>query len=195
MTNQHARQHASHGADPRAVGIRLLCLDADGVLTDGTVALDDLGVETKRFHSRDGLGIRLWQRLGGQVAVITGRPGQALRHRLNELGVRLLCSGSTDKLADFHSVLQAAGMRAEEAAFVGDDLPDLPAMRACGYPVAVQDAAPEVCAAARYVSALPGGRGAVREVVEHLLRSQNRWNDALAIFGTTPDDSARPTSA
>lgn len=174
-----------HGTVSAAARVRLLCLDVDGVLTDGTVALDDLGHETKRFHARDGLGIRLWMRLGGQVAIITGRTGLAVRHRLEELGVRMLFSGSSDKLRDFQAVLAESGRTAEETAFVGDDLPDLPALSACGYPVAVRDAAPEVLAAARFVTAAPGGRGAVRETIEHLLRSQNRWNDALAIFGTT----------
>lgn len=190
---------APHGADLDASRVRLLCLDVDGVLTDGTVSLDDLGHETKRFHARDGLGIRLWLRLGGRVAVITGRSGLAVRHRLEELGVRVLYSGSADKLADFNAVLAEVGLTAQEAAFVGDDLPDLPALRACGYAVAVRDAAQEVLAVARYVTAAPGGHGAVRETVEHLLRSQNRWNDALAIFGThsgaVPHDGARPSSA
>ncbi len=171
----------------RAARVRLLCLDVDGVMTDGTVALDDLGHETKRFNARDGLGITLWRRLGGEVAVITGRAGLAVRHRLEELGVRHLCSGSKDKLQDFHALLLALGMRADEAAFVGDDLPDLPVMRACGYPVAVHDAAPEVRAAALFVTATAGGRGAVRETVEHLLRSQDRWNQALAIFDGAHD--------
>jgi len=185
---------APHGADSAAARVRLLCLDVDGVLTDGTVALDDLGHETKRFHARDGLGIRLWTRLGGQVAVITGRSGLAVRHRLEELGVRLLYSGSADKLHDLHAALRETGLTPGETAFVGDDLPDLPAMRACGYPVAVRDAAQEVLAIARYVTAAPGGRGAVREAVEHLLRSQNRWNDALAIFGSSSEPQAHDRS-
>lgn len=170
----------------RADPVRLLCLDVDGVLTDGTVLLDDLGHETKRFNAKDGLGIALWRRLGGEVAVITGRAGLAVRHRLEELGVRHLYSGSHDKLEDLRHAADACGVPLSSAAFVGDDLPDLPAMRACGYPVAVHDAAAEVRAAAAYVTAAPGGHGAVREAVEHLLRTQDRWNDALAMFGSTP---------
>ena len=168
----------------RAASVRLLCLDVDGVLTDGTVALDDLGHETKRFNARDGLGITLWRRLGGEVAVITGRAGLAVRHRLEELGVRHLYSGSHDKLHDLRAAAEACGIPLSAVAFVGDDLPDLPAMRACGYPVAVHDAVAEVRAAAAFVTAAPGGRGAVRETVEHLLRTQDRWNDALAMFDT-----------
>jgi 3-deoxy-D-manno-octulosonate 8-phosphate phosphatase (KDO 8-P phosphatase) len=178
-------------ADAAALRVKLLCLDVDGVMTDGTIAIDDLGHETKRFNARDGLGISLWRSLGGEVAVITGRSGMAVRHRLQELGVRLLYSGSKDKLRDFASALAEAGVEPAQAAFVGDDLPDLPVLRACGYPVAVHDAAPEVRAAARYVTTAHGGRGAVRETVEHLLRSQNRWNEALAKF----NDGDSPTSA
>jgi 3-deoxy-D-manno-octulosonate 8-phosphate phosphatase (KDO 8-P phosphatase) len=166
----------------RAGSIRLLCLDVDGVLTDGTVQLDDLGHETKRFNAKDGLGISLWRRLGGEVAVITGRSGLAVRHRLEELGVRHLYSGSHNKLDDISAAAHACGVPLDAVAFVGDDLPDLPAMRACGYPVAVHDAAAEVRAVAAFVTAAAGGHGAVREVVEHLLRTQNRWNEALAMF-------------
>jgi 3-deoxy-D-manno-octulosonate 8-phosphate phosphatase KdsC-like HAD superfamily phosphatase len=97
-------------------------------------------------------------------------------------------------LRDFHAVLAETGRTAAEAAFVGDDLPDLPALRACGYPVAVRDAAPEVLAAARFVTAAAGGRGAVRETVEHLLRSQDRWNDALAIFSTSGEPGAHDSA-
>jgi 3-deoxy-D-manno-octulosonate 8-phosphate phosphatase (KDO 8-P phosphatase) len=166
----------------RAASVRLLCLDVDGVLTDGTVQLDDLGHETKRFNAKDGLGISLWRRLGGEVAVITGRAGLAVRHRLEELGVRHLYSGSHDKLKDLHAAAEACGVPLSAVAFVGDDLPDLPAMRACGYPVSVHDAAAEVRAAAAFVTAASGGHGAVRETVEHLLRTQDRWNEALAMF-------------
>lgn len=185
-----------------AAGIRVLCLDVDGVLTDGTVALDDLGHETKRFNVKDGLGIAVWRRLGGDVAVITGRAGLAVRHRLEELGVRRLHAGVSDKATAIAEVAREAGCHLSHVAFVGDDLPDLAAMRLCGYPVAVHDAAPEVRAAAAYVTSAHGGHGAVREVVEHLLRSQDRWNDALAMFdpaagtGRAPEaGSDRPRSA
>ena len=182
----------------RAASVRLLCLDVDGVLTDGTVALDDLGHETKRFNAKDGLGITLWRRLGGEVAVITGRAGLAVRHRLEELGVRHLYAGSHDKLHDLRAAAGACGVPLEAVAFVGDDLPDLPAMRACGYPVAVADAVPEVRAVAAFVTAAPGGRGAVREVVEHLLRVQDRWSEALSMFDAPSAAGAgidRPRSA
>jgi 3-deoxy-D-manno-octulosonate 8-phosphate phosphatase (KDO 8-P phosphatase) len=171
---------------PRAASVRLLCLDVDGVLTEGAVVLDGEGRELKSFSVRDGLGIVLWQRLGGKVAVLTGRSSGAVERRMQELGVAQVRQGCKDKAQDLRAVAAECGIPLDQAAFVGDDLPDLPAMRLCGYPVAVQDAAPEVRAAAAFVSVAPGGKGAVREVVEHLLKAQDRWNDALAMFDAAP---------
>ena len=105
-----------------AAGIRVLCLDVDGVLTDGTVALDDMGHETKRFNVKDGLGIAVWRRLGGDVAVITGRAGLAVRHRLEELGVRRLHAGVVDKASAIADVARDAGCPLSQVAFVGDDM-------------------------------------------------------------------------
>ena len=163
--------------------IRLLCLDVDGVLTDGSIWLSDRGEESKGFHVRDGFAIRLWQRLGGTVAVITGRSGLAVRHRLEELGVRHLVNGSSDKGHDLERLLGELGIAASACAMVGDDLPDLPALRRCGHAIAVADAAAEVRAAAAFVTAARGGHGAVREAVEHLLRREGRWGEALAACG------------
>jgi len=168
---------------PGTERIRLLCLDVDGVLTDGSIWISDRGEESKRFHVRDGFAIRLWQRLGGTVAVITGRTGLSVRHRLEELGVRHLVNGSSDKGRDLERLLGELGIDAASCAMVGDDLPDLPAMRRCGYPIAVADAAAEVRAAAAFVTARPGGCEAVREVVEHLLQREGRWGEALAAYG------------
>ncbi len=165
-----------------AAGIRLLCLDVDGVLTDGGISIDDAGHETKRFHVRDGAALRMWSRLGLETAVITGRSGMALRHRLRELGVRHVISGSKDKGAAFDGLLRDLGMRASEAAMIGDDLPDLPILRRCGLPIAVADATAEVIAIARFVTARPGGNGAVREAVERMLRDAGRWEEAVRTF-------------
>jgi 3-deoxy-D-manno-octulosonate 8-phosphate phosphatase (KDO 8-P phosphatase) len=167
-------------ADPAS--IRLLCLDVDGVLTDGSILLDDHGVETKRFFVRDGTGLRAWQRAGGTVAIITGRSGDAVRRRADELGIDRVLSGVERKGRAFEGLLAELGMTADEAAMVGDDLPDLPVMARCGYPVAVRDAAPEVHDVAAWVTSFPGGRGAVREVVEHLLKARGGWNAAVAHF-------------
>lgn len=157
-------------------GIRLLCLDVDGVLTDGSVLIDDHGVETKRFFVRDGTAIRMWQRAGGMIAIITGRRGEALRHRARELGIEHLLEGVERKGEAFEALLDALGVDAQEVAMVGDDLPDLPILERCGYPVAVRDAAPEVVEVAGHVTTATGGRGAVREVVELLLKAKGDWD-------------------
>ena len=166
--------------------VQLLCLDVDGVMTDGSIWIDDLGIETKRFHVRDGTGIKMWMRLGFQVAIITGRRGMAVRHRANELGIQHLLQGSSDKLADFGNLLNGLGLSASESAMLGDDLPDLPIMKLVGYPMAVSDAVSEVRAVADFVTTRPGGHAAVREAIEHLLQAKERWKDARSLFDRTP---------
>ncbi len=162
--------------------IQLLCLDVDGVLTDGGIQIDDHGVETKRFHVRDGAGLRMWMRMGGHVALITGRRGMAVRHRADELGIRHVLQGSTDKLSDFRNLLEHLRLSASEAAMMGDDLPDLPVLRMCGYPMAVSDAVAEVRSLARFVTVRPGGHGAVREAIEHLLQARKLLDEARKTF-------------
>ncbi len=163
--------------------IELLCLDVDGVLTDGSIMIDNHGNETKRFNTRDGLGIRLWTKLGFYVAIITGRAGMAVTHRASELGIAHVYQGVTDKGAALKELLSELGLNPEEAAVLVDDLPDLPMMRAAGYAMAVGDGVSEVRSAAAYVTVRPGGKGAVREAVEHLLKAKGRWDEALALFG------------
>lgn len=165
--------------------VQLLCLDVDGVMTDGSIVLDDEGVESKRFHVRDGTGIKIWMRLGYQVAFITGRRGEAVRHRARELGVTHLVQGSQDKLADFQTLLGELELTAAHAAMLGDDLPDLPIMLEAGYPMAVADAVAEVRQAAAFVTKSAGGHGAVREAIEHLLGVKRQWDQAVMLF--TPD--------
>jgi 3-deoxy-D-manno-octulosonate 8-phosphate phosphatase (KDO 8-P phosphatase) len=169
-------------SDSSRPSIRLLVLDVDGVLTDGGIQIADDGRETKRYHVHDGCGLRIWQRLGGDVAVLTGRSGMGLRHRLNELGIESLVNGSKDKGADFARLLQAKGLRADEVAMLGDDLPDLPVLRRCGYPMAVANASPEVKAVARFTTTRRGGDGAVREAIEHLLATAGRWDEAVRLY-------------
>ena len=166
-----------------AADVELLCLDVDGVMTDGSIRLDDNAVETKRFHVRDGTGIRIWSRLGYHVALITGRSGQAVRHRAAELGIELVIQSSTDKAASLDEVLARLSLQPAQVAILGDDLPDLPMLRKAGYPMAVADAVSEVRAAAAFVTTRAGGHGAVREAVEHLLSAKGRWNEAVDLFG------------
>ena len=185
---------------PFAIGhslllIELLILDVDGVLTDGTVVptawqgnarngKEDLcstdGQEnlcsTVRFHTQDGCAIKLWQRCGGTVAILSGRSCETVRLRAAELGVEEVCLGVSDKLAVYEDILAAGGFGHEKTGYIGDDLPDLGPMRSCGFPVAVANAVPAVKRAAMYVTRRRGGCGAVAEVVELMLRKQKRWS-------------------
>ncbi len=160
--------------------IRLIVLDVDGVLTDGSLWIDADGRETKQFNVRDGQGIRIWLDQGYKIAIITGRTSRALTHRARELGIEYVYQGSRDKLGDYNDLLQRVEMQAAESAMVGDDLPDLRVLHAVGFPVAVGNAADEVKAEAAFVTALPGGHGAVRELIEHLLRSRGEWDTVVA---------------
>lgn len=162
--------------------IRLLALDVDGVLTDGGIMLDDLGHETKRFCAADGVGLRVWARLGRRSAVITGRRGRALLHRLAELGVHEVIQGSGDKAASLAELERSAGVPRAQIAFVGDDWPDLPVLRRVGYAIAPANADPRVKAAARFVTPRAGGHGAVRDAIEHLLEREGLIAQALALY-------------
>lgn len=163
---------------PAPAPIRLLVLDADGTLTDGSILLGPDGGEWKRFCVRDGLGIVLWKRAGGLVAIVTGRRSAALEHRARELGVDVLRQQVSDKAHALAEVLQHLKCAPHEAVAMGDDLPDLALFRGVAFGIAPADAAPEVKAAARHVTSARAGSGAVREAVEHLLRADGRW-DAL----------------
>ena len=168
----------------RALRIELLLLDVDGVLTDGGIVYADSGVELKRFHVRDGSGLKLWQQAGKRAAIISGRKSAAVERRAQELGVDLVFQGREDKLAAFEEVLGRTGFAAEQVCALGDDLPDLPILARCGLAVAVADACPEVQEACHYVTRVAGGQGAVREAVEWLLKQQGHWDRAVGQFRT-----------
>ena len=163
-----------------AQDVELLCLDVDGVMTDGVIAIDDQGIETKKFHVRDGTGMRMWMKLGFHLAIITGRSGMAVHHRATELGVKHVVQGCGDKGAAVLTLLETLKLRREQAAMLADDIPDIPAMRAVGYPMAVADASLAVKRLAKFTTELPGGRGAVREAIEHLLKAKGRLEEAAA---------------
>lgn len=165
-----------------AIPIRLLALDVDGVLTDGSIMLDDDGREIKRFNVKDGLAITTWLRLGLHVGIITRRAGSAVEHRMRELGVQHVVQGCADKREAVTKLAADCGVGLEAAAFIGDDWPDLVAMRVVGLPIAVADAAAEVQAIAKLVTRANGGRGAVREAVELLLRRNGSWEQAIGLF-------------
>ena len=157
--------------------IRCLCLDVDGVLTDGRVYVDEDGRPLRAFHIHDGLAIHWFQRLVGPVVIITGKTSQGVAARARELDIRHLIQGSTDKLADLQQLLSRLDLRLEQVAAIGDDLLDLAVLKRCGFPIAVANAVDEVKAVARLVTQRPGGHGAVREAVEYLLREVGRWQE------------------
>ena len=159
--------------------IGLLILDVDGVLTNGRIVTGPDGEGVKEFHVQDGCAVKLWQRCGGLVAILSGRGGEAVVRRAAELGIELVHTGVTDKLATYESILVSAGRRDEAVGYVGDDIPDLAPMARAHFSVAVADAVPAVKRAADYVTRRAGGRGAVAEVVELLLRKQKRWSRSL----------------
>lgn len=165
-----------------APAVRLLVLDVDGVLTDGSIVYDDAGRELKTFSVRDGLAIKLWQRAGFRCAIITGRGGGAVERRARELGIDLVRQASPDKASDLRAIAAEAGVPLDHTAFMGDDWPDLGAMRICAYPICPADADREVAGAAAFRTAAPGGRGAVREAVEHLLEAKGMLRDALRLY-------------
>ena len=161
----------------KAAKIRLLLLDVDGVLTDGAIIIDDRGVESKQFHVRDGQGISLLLRSGVDVGFITGRRSNVVRHRAKDLGVRLVYQGVADKLACYEAIKREHDLRDNQIAYIGDDLIDLPVLRRVGLAVSVSDGWSELSAAVDYTTVELGGRGAVREVAELLLRAQKKWRN------------------
>jgi 3-deoxy-D-manno-octulosonate 8-phosphate phosphatase (KDO 8-P phosphatase) len=166
----------------RCQKIALLVVDVDGVLTDGSIVYADRGEEIKAFHVRDGSGLKIWMTLGKKTAIITGRQSPLVERRAAELGFTAVVQGAANKLAAFSRILAEQNIAAAEAAYVGDDVPDLPVLGQCGLAVAVADACPEARALAHYVTRAPGGRGAVRETIELVLRAQGRWQEAVARF-------------
>ena len=163
----------------RCSSIALLLLDVDGVLTDGSIIYAENGTEIKAFHVRDGSGLKLWERAGKKSGIITGRTSALVARRAAELGMAVIVQGAADKLREFRRILAEDKLRPEEVCFVGDDLPDVPVLRKCGLAVAVADACAEVRELAHYVSRCPGGRGAVREVIELILRVQGLWQPTV----------------
>ncbi|MBA3357105.1 MAG: HAD hydrolase family protein [Pyrinomonadaceae bacterium] len=161
----------------RAARIRLLLMDCDGVLTDGRLWLIDGGDEQKSFNVRDGLGLDLWHRAGLKSGIISGRTSSALERRAHGLRIEYVRQGSENKIKDFEELLGLAEVNENEVAFVGDDLNDIPLMLRSVLAVAVADAAEETRTVAHLVTQAPGGSGAIREVVEVILKAQGRWSE------------------
>lgn len=166
----------------RCAAIELLLIDVDGVLTDGVIVIDDNGVESKHFHVRDGGGLTLWHRAGKRSAILSGRSAPLVDRRARELGISRVIQGASDKGPPFRDLLQELGLDAGQVCYIGDDLADLPVLKAVGLAACPADAALEVRRAVHLVTNTPGGRGAVRDVVETILKSQNLWEGLLATF-------------
>ena len=180
----------SSDVQQKAARIKLLLMDCDGVLTDGRIWLFENGEEQKGFHTRDGLGIELWHRAGLKSGIISGRKSSAVEARARGLGMSFVRQGCEDKQGAFADTLALAEVTNEEVAFIGNDLNDIPLMRQSGLGIAVADAALETRERAHYVTKTVGGQGAVREVIELILKSQGRWDELVSRYV----DSARPVN-
>jgi len=169
----------------KASRIRLLVLDVDGVLTDGSIVYDASGSQIQSFHVHDGLGIKLLERAGVHTAIISSRKSAALDRRAEELDIRFVFQGISDKLAAYGEIASELGISDEETAYIGDDWVDIRMLRLAGLAVVVPDAPEPVKNYAHYVTGKPGGRGAVREVCDLILRARGKWGELLNQYAGT----------
>jgi 3-deoxy-D-manno-octulosonate 8-phosphate phosphatase (KDO 8-P phosphatase) len=163
----------------KAAAVRLLLFDVDGVLTDGVVLMHSDGSESKSFHIRDGAALVWAQRAGLSVGLLSARSSGATTHRAAQLGSRIVAQGVGNKAAAYEAIRRQSGVEDEAVAFMGDDLLDLPVLTRVGLSAAPADGAAEVRAQVDWVSPSPGGRGAVRELIELVLRAQGRWDEVV----------------
>jgi len=162
--------------------IKLLILDVDGVLTDGRIIFDSNGIESKFFNVKDGHGIKMLQRSGIEVGIISGRESQVVYNRAVELGINQVYQKSLDKLVPYRQMLEATGLTDEQVAFMGDDVIDIPLLKRVGFAAAPADAVDEVFPFAHFVSKNRGGWGAVREVCDLLLKAQGSWDTVTSRY-------------
>jgi len=167
-----------HDAKP----IKLIIFDVDGVLTEGHIIFGQDGEALKAFHCQDGMGISLAHKAGLKTAIITGRESQIVHRRATELRIGDIHQGAADKVIALHSLMQKHCLTFEQIAYVGDDINDLPVMVQVGLPCAVANAVPEVKAVAKYIAIRQGGNGAVRDIIEYILKSQNAWENMIAEY-------------
>lgn len=172
-------------SESKLAHIKLLLLDVDGVLTDGSIYYDDKGEEIKAFNSKDGLGLRLLMKAGVQVGIVTGRKSKALQHRCENLGIDLLFENIQDKASVLNQITTRSGVGPQETAFVGDDLLDLSLFGKVCVAIAVADAHPCVLEKADMVTAAKGGAGAVREVCDAILREKGLWDEIVAQYASS----------
>jgi 3-deoxy-D-manno-octulosonate 8-phosphate phosphatase (KDO 8-P phosphatase) len=167
--------------EARARALRLAIFDVDGVMTDGTVYMGPQGEAMKAFNILDGHGLKMLQEAGIATAIISGRRSEAVALRARELGIAHVAQGVSDKVAEFERLLAETGVDAPSSAFMGDDLPDLPVMRRCGFAVTVPGGVEAVKAVAHYVTRAGGGHGAVREFCDLVLRARGKLGPAGAV--------------
>ncbi|MBP86713.1 MAG: phenylphosphate carboxylase subunit delta [Planctomycetaceae bacterium] len=165
--------------EDRCKRVELILSDVDGVFTDGGIIFDNHGIEQKRFHCRDGQGIKQWQRGGFKFGILTARTSHIVKLRASELGVDIVRQGFEEKVPVAQDLMTDLELEADQVCYIGDDLPDLPVMRAVGLGIAVADACEEVRAGADYVTELVGGQGAVREAIEWILKAKGMWDDLV----------------
>ena len=166
----------------RLAAIQLLLLDVDGVMTDGGIIYDGNGLETKIFNVKDGHGIKMLQRAGIEVGIITGRSSAVVDVRAQELGIELVYQGALRKLESYEDVKLKIGLADSQIAYMGDDVIDVPVMRRVGFAAAPQDALAEAKRAAHYIASCNGGRGAVREVCDLILKGRGAWDEVTARY-------------
>ncbi|NTV43023.1 MAG: HAD-IIIA family hydrolase [Syntrophobacteraceae bacterium] len=171
----------------RVMPVRLMIFDVDGVLTDGSIVFHDDGSELKVFDVHDGHGIKLLQRAGIEVAIITGRSCRAVEHRAAGLGISRVYQGIHRKLEAFERIMVETGFEPRQLGYMGDDLIDIPVMRRVGFSVSVPNAVAHVLPFAHYVTRARGGHGACREVCEILLRVQGLWEQVTMDYFKNPD--------
>lgn len=162
--------------------IKLLLLDVDGILTDGRITYSSDGTETKSFDVKDGHGLKMLQRAGIDVGIITGRESSVVERRAQELGINILYQGAKDKLIPFREILEKFSISEDEIAYVGDDIVDLPILLRVGFSATVADALPEVVARVDYVTERAGGQSAVREICDLILKEAGLWDSETAKY-------------
>ncbi len=166
----------------KAAQIKLVVFDVDGVLTDGSLFFGDNGMEYKAFYARDGLGMKLLQRTGVEIAIITARNSQVVNHRMANLDIKHVYQGKLDKLSGYLDLIGKLNLQPEQTAYVGDDVIDLPVLRRAGLAIAVADAHPLVKQHAHWITEHPGGRGAARDVCELIMQAQGTLEKQLHSF-------------
>jgi len=173
----------------KARKVHMLILDVDGVLTDGSIVMDHAGEEAKAFNVRDGHGIKLLQRAGIQVAILTGRTSAVVASRARDLGIEHVIQGSLNKSSGLDALLSRVRLAAKDCAYMGDDVLDLPPMRRCALGLAPANAHLPVLKEADWVSIFKGGRGAVRQAVEGLILANGAWHKVIQEpYGVSPAD-------